>query len=210
MPLRYASDRASRLFPAIRRSAGKISGPEVSRLRFFAEFCKNPREIGSITPSSGFLTRRMMDEVEWSQVRSVVELGAGTGVVTEAIHRRMSPSSQGIVFECNREMRQRLERRYPHMSFHASAEHLVQSLSWLGIGGVDCIVSGLPWTNFSAQTRTLLLEQIVQSLNPGGAFIMFQYSLQLRAELRRHFHRVDTKLVLLNVPHAFVYSCRAA
>ena len=56
-----------------------------SRLRFFKQWVKNPREIGSITPSSRFLTREVVQPIVDRGARLVVELGPGTGVFTQAL-----------------------------------------------------------------------------------------------------------------------------
>ena len=57
---------------------------------FLKHFLKSPSSVGSITPSSPSLTKAMVSAIDWANVNSVVELGAGTGVLTAAIekHRR--------------------------------------------------------------------------------------------------------------------------
>src|SRR6187551_3455343 len=56
-----------------------------SRLRFLGQWVRNPREIGSITPSSRFLTREVVERIDPSRARYIVELGPGTGVFTQAL-----------------------------------------------------------------------------------------------------------------------------
>src|SRR5712691_11531137 len=72
------------------------------RLVFFQEFLKNPRQIGSITPSSSFLERRIVQIAGIASARLVVELGAGTGGTTRAILDAMGPDARLLVVEINR------------------------------------------------------------------------------------------------------------
>ncbi len=52
---------------------------------FLYKFIQKPKEIGSVVPSSSFLTKKMMAKLPWDNIETLVELGAGTGVFTEFI-----------------------------------------------------------------------------------------------------------------------------
>lgn len=85
---------------------------------------------------------------------------------------------------------------------------LQEYMSKAGIGKADAIISGLPFANFPAELRTGILDEVQSALAPGGLFITFQYSLQLKAELQTRFQRVETTFTPLNIPPAFIYTCR--
>jgi phospholipid N-methyltransferase len=55
--------------------------------------------------------------------------------------------------------------------------------------------------------RSSILREVYQSLAPGGRFVTFQYSLQLKQELKRMYKKVDVSFTPLNIPPAFVYTC---
>ena len=55
------------------------------RFGYLRRFVAAPAQIGSVAPSSPFLTRAMLRGIDWSRMRTIVELGAGTGVFTAAI-----------------------------------------------------------------------------------------------------------------------------
>ena len=59
-------------------------------LEFFKGFLKNPREVGSVIPSSRFLTRRTLECGDIAHARVIVELGPGTGVLTRHALQRMT------------------------------------------------------------------------------------------------------------------------
>jgi phospholipid N-methyltransferase len=77
----------------------------------------------------------------------------------------------------------------------------------LGLYQVDCILSGLPFTNFSQSLRDRILDGVLEALKPGGLFIAFQYSPHMKNQLSRRFAKVELSFVPLNIPPAFVYYC---
>jgi phospholipid N-methyltransferase len=175
------------------------------RFGYLRRFVAAPAQIGSVAPSSPFLTRAMLRGIGWSRMRTIVELGAGTGVFTAAIEAARLPESRFLVFEKEAGLRGALQRRFAAAELHADAAVLRQLV---GDGGADCVISGLPFANFGSQLRRTLLHDIRMALRPGGLFVAFQYSLQMRAELRGRFDEMDLELVLRNVPPAVVYRCR--
>jgi phospholipid N-methyltransferase len=62
----------------------------LNRILFFYKFIQSPNTVGSITPSSFFLSKEMMKNIDWSNTTSIVELGAGTGIFTNQIQQLKS------------------------------------------------------------------------------------------------------------------------
>jgi phospholipid N-methyltransferase len=178
------------------------------RLLFFHKFLHSPKTIGSITPSSSFLAKKMMEKIPWNQLDVIVELGAGTGVFTDYISRHKNVSTRVVVIEKDSQLRRKLQDDYPGFYFGADAEKLAQILKKLNMPQADCIISGLPFANFSCELREEIMQAVCQSLKPGGLFIAFQYSLQMKNVLKQHFHHVNICFVPLNIPPAFVYTCK--
>ncbi len=174
---------------------------------FLHQFAKNPKRVGSITPSSPFLVRNMIEPIQWDTIHTVVELGAGTGVLTRNIEKRRHPESNAIVFEVNNTMRQRLAERYPNMHFRSNAADLCSVMQEMGIAKADCIFSGLPFANFEQQLRDSILDGVISTLKPGGLFITFQYSLQMKKRFEERFKQTEIKFTPFNIPPAFVYYC---
>lgn len=177
------------------------------KVMFLYKFLNNPKKIGSVTPSSSYLSRAMLKTVNWDEVDTFVELGAGTGAITAPIYERMKPGTRGLIIEQDRIMRRQLNDRFPQLHFRPLAEELSIYLEEFGIEQVDCIFSGLPFANFSSAHRLRILDQVIKCLKPGGQFIAFQYSLQMRGELLAYFDSVRLCFIPLNFPPAFVYCC---
>ncbi|AIQ54759.1 class I SAM-dependent methyltransferase [Paenibacillus sp. FSL R7-0331] len=177
-------------------------------LLFLQRFMKSPKNVGSVAPSSRFLAKKMVNQVDWDEVKAVAELGSGTGPITRYIQSNVNRNASVFLFETDHVMRTKLRLSYPGFSCHANATRLVDTLNQKNIIYLDCIFSGLPFFNFERELRDTLMNQIVQALKPGGMFIAFQYSLQMKKQLSEHFIIEDIKYVPLNVPPAFVYVCR--
>lgn len=173
---------------------------------FLNQFAHNPKRVGSIIPSSDFLVQTMIGPISWDETKTIVELGAGTGVLTRYIEKLRSPESKSFIFEIDNRMRERLERIYPDINCHEDACDLVSILDKQELRA-DYILSGLPFANFSQELRDKILDGVVDSLKPGGLFITFQYSLQMKQQLEQRFNHVDIKFSPINIPPAFVYFC---
>lgn len=179
-----------------------------SRVIFLYKFLLEPGKIGSITPSSSFLTNAMLDNLPWGHMETIVELGAGTGVFTNFIAEHKKESCQVLVIERDFAMRKLLKISHPTFHYGAKAEKLNRLLHMRNLPPADCIISGLPFAAFSEALRHKIIAAVYQSLKPGGIFVAFQYSLQMRKTFNDYFTKVIIDFVPLNMPPAFVYSCK--
>lgn len=175
---------------------------------FLKRFVNRPLTVGSVMPSSRFLVRSMVAGIDWNSVDSVAELGAGTGVITDAIHMNRRQNSRFLCFERDDELRSGLQNRYPSVTFCDDAFRLNSVLRNQSLPGLDCVVSGLPLFNFPDQQRRSLLTDIHSLLNPGGVFVAFQYTRQIKPFLVSIYDDMETCFVWANLPPAFVYVCK--
>lgn len=177
-----------------------------SSLGFLRAFLKNPARNGSVLPSSRFLTRQMLRGVDFSQVRSVVELGPGEGVFTREIARRARPDATLIAIELNGEFARGLDAELGKRVRveNVSAEELDAVLSRHGVDVPDLIVCGLAFASMPAAPRDVIMALVAKYRAKGSAFRMFTY---VPRRIRKLFpgHRF-TKLggTWLNVPPAVV------
>ncbi|WP_312117878.1 class I SAM-dependent methyltransferase [Brevibacillus reuszeri] len=178
------------------------------KLLFLYKFSRAPKQIGSLTPSSIFLAKKMLEPVKWDRVAHIAELGAGTGAITKHIAAANPEKAKVLLFEKDTLLRSNLAKRFSAYACYPDACELQEALHNEGIAHLDCILSGLPFFNFPQQLRDRLMEQIVTSLAPGGLFIAFQYSQQMKKQLSGLFEIEEIHYVPLNIPPAFVYVCR--
>ncbi|MGD8191991.1 class I SAM-dependent methyltransferase [Brevibacillus ginsengisoli] len=174
---------------------------------FLKRFVSNPTQVGSIIPSSRFLSSLMMKPISWERSGVIVELGPGTGVFTQEIMKKMKTDSHFFVIERDPLFQKLLRKRFPTLIIRNEAVQLSSYLSETHLTKCDAIISGLPFAVFPEETRRELLDEIEHSLNDEGVFVTFQYSLQLKEALEKRFAKVEISFTLLNFPPAFVYTC---
>ena len=188
------------------------------RRRLLRAFAKSPAETGAVAPSSRELAALMAAEMGLDRAETVVELGAGTGVVTEAIAARAARDAVIIALELNPGLAKPLVARFPMLHIvNECAERLPEVLRDCGRDAADAILSALPWASFPPDRQERLLDAIVLSLRRGGRFCAVAYlhaawlpaGRGFRHRLERRFSSVSTtEVVWGNLPPAFVYRCR--
>lgn len=177
--------------------------PDSHRGVFFRRFITRPRQIGSIMPSSPALVDKMLSFTDWNSAAKIAELGAGTGVVTEEILRRVRRDAVLSVFELDSTLRQEIESSLK-ITVYPDACDLPRIF---GPQSLDLVVSSLPWTTLPKKVSANILHGILTCLKPGGQFIAYQYSRHMRRFFRQLFQSVEISFVLKNIPPAFVYNC---
>lgn len=173
-------------------------------------FIRNPKETGAVAPSSRFLTKEIINNIDFKAAKCIVELGPGSGVFTKAILKKARTDARIFCFEVNKKFCSYLEKKLMDKRIkiiNAPAEGLAINLKKLGIINVDCVVSGLPFKNFSNSKKSDILKQVSSSLSERGRFVLFQYTKGLGDMLESCFDRIERKFVPINIPPAFVYVC---
>ncbi|MDF2716610.1 MAG: phospholipid methyltransferase [Paenibacillus sp.] len=177
-------------------------------MSFLGEFLSNAAQVGSVVPSSRFLTRKMLPPtIPWHKLDRIAELGPGTGVFTRYLQHRRNDSSELVLFEQNEIFRTDLKRQYPMLPIMDDALRLGEAVQESG-RPFDLIVSGLPFANFSDELQQRLFRTIHDALANNGTFIAFQYTLLLRRTFRTHFPSMETGYTWMNVPPAWVFKCK--
>lgn len=208
------------------RSQASGSQTSLSYRLFLKESLRKIRVTASVVPSSRFLTTAMLDQVNFERVRTLVELGSGTGVMTHEILRRMTPDSRLFALEINHNFVRHLRTRCQDERLavlHVDASDLLNQLAMHKAGTIDVVISSLGLTGMTSEHRTRIVRQAEACLAPAGIMMQFQYmtsltplpdlpNRQLRRFqegefLRRYFPSVSTKPVFLNLPPALVFTC---
>ncbi len=177
---------------------------------FFKEGIKNIRTTGSITPSSRFLCKKMVDKVDFSTSKFIVELGAGDGVLTEYILAGMGKDTRLMVFEINPKLCKIIRERFEDdrmILIEDSAEKLPEYIQKHQLPDVDFVVSALPFTSLPKELAPKIVSTCQKSMRKGGKFIQMHYSLILRKLYKNIFGNLKVDFTPMNVPPAFVFVC---
>jgi phosphatidylethanolamine/phosphatidyl-N-methylethanolamine N-methyltransferase len=187
-------------------------------LTFVSSAVRSPAVIGAVAPSGRALCDLLASVAPQDGSATVVELGPGTGVVSQALRRRLAPEARHVAVEIDPGMVTHLTRTRPWLEVvHGDAKDLQKLLADIGITSVDTVVSGLPWTLFSREAQRGIMEQVSRVLVPGGVFTTFAYrhvknlptQRRFRELLEQSFDEVRvTPTVWRNVPPALAYQCR--
>src|SRR3989337_2568686 len=82
-------------------------------MRFISCWLQNPLKVGAVSPSGRALARAIAGEGDPHIPGPVVDLGRGTGPVTEALVDRGIAPERLVLVENNLEFCRLLRRRYP-------------------------------------------------------------------------------------------------
>lgn len=187
------------------------------QFRFFRNFVRHPMQVGSLIPSSRHLAKVMVESVDWSKAKAVLEYGPGTGVFTEAILAQKTADCQFAAIERSPDFVRAVQQRCPTARvFEDSIENVEAICKQEGIESVDAVLSGIPWAIFPEVMQKSLLEPMLRVLKPGGHFATFTYvqsaasppGIRFRKLLNEYFTDVQrSSIVWRNFPPAFVYRC---
>lgn len=178
-------------------------------VRFIATWLQNPLKIGAVSPSGRLLARAIAAEVDPSQPGMVVELGPGTGPVTEALIERGVSPERLILVEYDPEFCSLLRRRFPAAKVvQGDAYALGKTLANMVDEPLCAVVSGLPLMTRPLFTRLRLLKTALSMLRKGGPFVQFTYAMTAPIPSRRHRGTASPR-VWLNLPPARVWVYRA-
>jgi phosphatidylethanolamine/phosphatidyl-N-methylethanolamine N-methyltransferase len=175
--------------------------------RFFRSWIQNPLAIGAVAPSGRSLAKLMATDL--GPGARVIELGAGTGTVTQAILDNGVRPEDLFVVERDAQFLKILTRRFPGCPIVAAdATVLVDHLPADG-KPFDCVVSGLPLLLFSPEQKVRVLSQAFELLGPRGVLHQFTYAgrCPVERDLRTNLQLKSSLLGIapFNLPPAFVY-----
>lgn len=179
---------------------------------FLRQWLRDPKSIAAIAPSGRELARRIAGAVGRG-AKSVVEIGAGTGTVTQALLDGGIPAGGLLVIERNAELAALLARRFPGVEVVRGdafeLEAVVVDSRAVRPGRIDAVVSGLGLVTIEKGRQRRLLEQAFRVLRPAGRFVQFTYSpvLPVPRETLDQLGLCSRRAAfsLLNLPPASVY-----
>jgi len=144
---------------------------------FFKRWMANPLQMGSIVPSSPALCRRVAAAVERSGDEVVLELGAGTGVISRALLAAGVPADRLAVVEIVPEMADHLRQALPGATVLCGDAFRLQEVipqHWRGrIGTVIC---GIPLVLLPLAEQQRFVAS-VEAVAPGHGFLLYSYCI---------------------------------
>jgi phospholipid N-methyltransferase len=177
---------------------------------FARNFFKYPFMLGSVIPSSPFLVKDLMSQVDWDRARVLVEYGPGVGTFTREILRRMRPDAVLVAIELNTDFVEYLSDRVRDPRFRVvqgSAARVRGILAEQNLAAADYIISGLPYLNMTDSLRRQILQESRLALKAEGSMLLFQYTRTLLPYLESSFSSVKLNFQLFNILPALIFHC---
>lgn len=145
--------------------------------RFLRSWLGKPLTVGAVAPSSKHLARLMAQYVDPAVPGPVVELGPGTGPVTEALVERGISPARLILVEFDPDFCKLLGQRFPGATIvQGDAYSLRDTLAGVLREPAAAFVSGLPLFNRPLKDRLALLDQAFAQMRPAAPFVQFTYN----------------------------------
>jgi phosphatidylethanolamine/phosphatidyl-N-methylethanolamine N-methyltransferase len=183
----------------------KLTQRILDTFTFLKVLVRNPRITGAVLPSSNRLAMEMVSHVEKNQEGFIVELGAGTGVVTSALLKAGIQPERIIAIELSEELAKKLQKRFPRIQVIEGNAVYLDILLGDAAPGVKTIISGLPLRSLPKPVSETILQKISNILKSGGKYIQFTYSLKQNPSfVPMNVKKKYSKMVWLNLPPARV------
>jgi phosphatidylethanolamine/phosphatidyl-N-methylethanolamine N-methyltransferase len=134
--------------------------------------------MGAVMPSGRVLARTMAQYVNINSSAPVVELGPGTGAITNALIERGVDQKRLVLVEYNPGFCALLRDRYPHAKVVQGDAYKLRDSLWNVLSApASAVVSGLPLVTKPMLTRLKLIRDAFGALAPGAPFVQFTYSV---------------------------------
>jgi phosphatidylethanolamine/phosphatidyl-N-methylethanolamine N-methyltransferase len=191
------------------RTVSRPPSPVTDSLRFLRALIARPKNIGAILPSGPALAQAIDRQIGDPDAGPVLELGPGTGAITQAILGHGVPPARLTTVEFDPDMAAELAGRYPGIRvIEGDAFDLDRTLGPLAKAPYAAIISGLPLLNFPLDRRHAYMEGLTRNLVPGGPIIQFSYGTHAPVPAPPGFSVTRAALVWANIPPARVWVYR--
>jgi phosphatidylethanolamine/phosphatidyl-N-methylethanolamine N-methyltransferase len=179
-------------------------------VRFLRSWIEKPLHMGAVMPSGRVLARTMAQYVDINSKGPVVELGPGTGAITNALIEHGIDQKRLVLVEYNPGFCALLRDRYPQAKVVQGDAYALRDSLWDVLSApASAVVSGLPLVTKPMLTRLKLIRDAFVALAPGAPFVQFTYSVA--PPIPKSLPGVSTEAserIWMNIPPARVWVYR--
>lgn len=169
---------------------------------FIKELASHPTRVGAAWPSSKHLANGIASIVP-EHKGIVVELGAGTGVITKALLKKGISPNKLFVVERSPAMSEHIRKHFPKLRVLQGDAQQLSRLLGPKNQSVKTIVSGLPLRSLPNKVVKEIGKQLEKVLVKNGCFIQFTYSLHRKPKPpTTKLHWLESKYIWRNLPPA--------
>jgi phosphatidylethanolamine/phosphatidyl-N-methylethanolamine N-methyltransferase len=194
------------------RSGVSIAERIEDEVRFFRTWATSPIKMGAVSPTSRALASLMVKCAAPDPAGYTLEIGAGTGVITQAMLDAGLPPERIVSIEYDKDFCKLLRRRFPGVTIiHGDAFDLDGTLGDYRDVTFSGVLSGLPLLNVPRARRVPYLESLFARMVPGGRIAQLSYSpVPPQDAVPGRFSVEGSKWVTFNLPPGRVWVYRRA
>ena len=153
---------------------------------FLKRWLANPLQMGSVVPSSPALCRRVAAQIRREPDEAVLELGAGTGVISRALIEGGVPASRLFTMEIVPSMASHLRQLLPGATvLTGDARQLPSLLPEIWHGKIGTVVCGIPLVLLPVAEQRRFIDAI-EAVAPGRGFLHYSYCATSPLPWRKH------------------------
>lgn len=175
---------------------------------FLKRWIANPLAVASIVPSSASLARVIVKNIQQQPDEIVVELGGGTGSITEVLLASGIPASNLYSVERDPELAAYMRRALPEVGvLEGDVRNIRAMLPPAVIGKVGTVIVCIPMVLLPWQAQQEIVDHIFSIMPEGRRFFAYTYSIGAPLKYKKlglNAERVG--FTLANVPPASVWA----
>ena len=147
-------------------------------VRFLRSWIEKPLHMGAVMPSGKVLARTVASYVDHQSTAPVIELGPGTGAITDALLARGVLEKRLVLVEFDPGFCALLRERYPQATVVQGDAYALRDTLWDVLKKpASAVVSGLPLVTKPMLTRLKLIREAFTAMSAGAPFVQFTYSV---------------------------------
>jgi phosphatidylethanolamine/phosphatidyl-N-methylethanolamine N-methyltransferase len=176
--------------------------------RFLRTAILHPRKTGAIAPSSAALARAMAAQIDPAAPGNILELGPGTGVVTQALIARGIAPERITAVEYDRDFAALVEKRFPGVQVVCGDAFDLDRTLGPAAKNFAGVVSSLPLLNYAPEQRRAVVEGALSRLKPGAPYVHFTYGVSPSVPATARYSATRMAVIWINLPPARVWVYR--
>jgi phospholipid N-methyltransferase len=162
-------------------------------------------QVGALTVSTKYVVRSVARQID-SDHRFIVEYGAGDGILSKSLLKRLPEDGRVTAVELNDHLYDELGRIRDHR-FHAIKGDAIALSRWpeiFRLPRIEAVVSSIPLTFVNPRRREELIRNTYDALVRGGVFVVYQYTPLILRTLGKYFRKITTDFEPRNIPPYFI------
>ena len=145
-------------------------------IRFFKGWQRDKKGVGALLPTSAITARRMASVIDTSSGLPVLELGAGTGVITKAIIERGVAPHNLVSIEYASHFCDLLRKRFSGVDVRNGKVFELDTVLADRRGQIfDSVISAVPMLSFPLERRIALMKALLSRIPRGRPVVQITH-----------------------------------